>query len=170
LFAQDVRELAREILVHICGESCYKYSGPKLQQICRHGYYYIVSLADYHRRRRGKPLRNCFFVIRQSKFNMEGRVMLFQEHPFECQSNYLGIAASRCNLDVQDLRRVLSPDYWMEAGEELPHLEARDDWGYMNVYEWDGESYVPRQDARTSSKTTQQADKCLWQAGRKHML
>ena len=95
--------------------------------------------------------------------------MLFQEHPFECQSNYVGIAASRCNLDVQDLRRVLSPDYWMEAGEELPHLEARDDWGYMNVYEWDGESYVPRRDARTSSQTAQQADKCLWQAGRKHI-
>ena len=170
LFAQDVKELAREILVHICGESCYKYSGPKVQQICRHGYYYIVSLADYHRRRRGKPLRNSLFVIRQNKFGMEGRVMLFQEHPFECQSNYLGVAANRCNLDVQDLRRVLSPEYWMEAGEELPHLEARDDWGYMNVYEWDGEGYVPRQAASSSPQSTKQADQCLWQVGKEQIM
>ena len=36
--AEDVRELASGILVHICGESCYKYSGAKVQKICRHGF------------------------------------------------------------------------------------------------------------------------------------
>ena len=45
VFTEDVRSLAEEILVHVCGESCFKYSGVKVQRICRHGYYYIISLA-----------------------------------------------------------------------------------------------------------------------------
>ena len=36
-FGDDMRRLACEILIHICGESCYKYSGAKVEQICRHG-------------------------------------------------------------------------------------------------------------------------------------
>ena len=122
LLADDVMKLAREILVHICGESCFKYSGGKVQHICRHGYYYIVSLADFKCRRRGKPLRNALLVIKQTKFGMEGRLMQFQEHPFECQSNYVGLAAMRCNLDVQDLRRILPCDHWLDPEEELPDL------------------------------------------------
>jgi hypothetical protein len=161
LFSEDILELAREILVHICGESCYKYSGARVQHICRHGYYYVVSLADYRRRRKGKPLRNVLFVIKQTKFGMEGRVMLFQEHPFECQSNYAGIGSVRCNLDVQDLRRVLSPAHWLEADQELPHLGPRGDWGYMNVYEWDGEEYVPR---RAESSYTELPQQNKWEA------
>ena len=104
LFAADVRNLAQEILLHICGDSCFKYSGSKVEHICRHGYYYIISLAngDWKRRRRGKQLRNALFVVRQTKYGMQGRVMCFQEHPFECQSNYGGLAALRCNFDVQD--------------------------------------------------------------------
>ena len=62
LFAEDVRALAAEILVHICGDSCFKDSGAKVERICRHGFYYIISLADWRRRRRGKALRNAFFV------------------------------------------------------------------------------------------------------------
>ena len=46
LLGEDVRTLAREILVHICGDKCYKYTGAKMEHICRHGFYYIVSLAD----------------------------------------------------------------------------------------------------------------------------
>ena len=68
MFSQDIRELAREILVHICGESCYKYSGSGVQHICRHGYYHVISLADLRRRRRGKPLRNALFVVKQNKY------------------------------------------------------------------------------------------------------
>jgi hypothetical protein len=33
LFADDVLQLAQEILVHICGDSCYKYSGARMQHI-----------------------------------------------------------------------------------------------------------------------------------------
>ena len=33
-FAADVRSLAQEIFVHICGESCHKYSGKKKEKIC----------------------------------------------------------------------------------------------------------------------------------------
>ena len=135
--------------MHICGDSCFKYSGTKVEHICRHGYYYIISLANgnWKRRRRGKQLRNALFVVRQSKYGMQGRVMVFQEHPFEC--------ALRCNFDVQDLRRVFdprqcysrreeNPEGWLDDSEDLPHLGDRPDWGYMNVYEWDGETYAPR--------------------------
>ena len=129
---QNVHRLASEILVHICGESCYKYTGKKCEHICRHGFYYIVSLADFRRRRRGKPLRNALFVVKQTQYGMQGRVLSFQEHPFECQSNYGGVAALRCNFDVQDLRRVLPEEHWLPNSDALPHLGNRPDWGYMN--------------------------------------
>ena len=142
-FGQDVRRLATEILIHICGDSCYKYSGSKMVQICRHGFYYVVVVADdWHRRRRGKPLRNAVFVVRQSKFGMQGRLHLPQEHPFECQSNYAALGALRCNFDMQDLRRVLPEDDWLD--EELPHVGNQEAWGYMNVFEWDGMEWVAR--------------------------
>ena len=82
-FAADVRKLATEILIHICGDSCFKYSGAKMTQICRHGFYHVVSIEDYQRRRKGKALRNAVFVVRQTKHGMKGRLLLFQEHPFE---------------------------------------------------------------------------------------
>ena len=104
-FADDVLELAREILVHVCGESCHKYSG-QTSKICRHGFYYIVALADcWRRRQNGKPLRNVLFPVRDTQYGMQGRVLNFQPHPYECVTNHAGIAAFRSNLDVQDLRR-----------------------------------------------------------------
>ena len=73
-FAQDVRKLAQEMFVHICGESCHKYSGKTVQNICRHGFYYIVNLGEWADRkegisfrRRGKALRNSIFVVKQNK-------------------------------------------------------------------------------------------------------
>ena len=41
-FGDDLRRLATEIPIHICGESCYKYTRAKLTQICRHGFYYVI--------------------------------------------------------------------------------------------------------------------------------
>ena len=136
-FAADVRNLATEILIHICGESCYKYSGAKMTQICRHGYYYVVSIEDWQRRYKGKPLRNAVFVVRQTKHGMKGRLLLFQEHPFECQSNYAALPALRCNFDTQDLRRVLPEEEWLDT--DMPHLGNKPEFGYMNTHEWDGE-------------------------------
>jgi len=115
-----------------------------MEHICRHGFYYIIALADWRRRRRGKALRNALFVIKQTSHGMQGRVLVFQEHPFECQSNYAAIATLRSNFDAQDLRRVLPEEHWLEDGEEMPHIGDRPEWGYMNVFEWDGEEYVPR--------------------------
>ena len=143
-FGEDVRRLATEILIHVCGDSCFKYSGSKTTQICRHGFYYVVVLEDWRRRRRGKPLRNALVVVRQSKFGMQGRILHFQEHPFECQSNYAALGALRCNFDMQDLRRVFPEENWLE--EELPHLGDRPDYGYMNKYEWDGDNWLPRRE------------------------
>ena len=141
--------------MHICGESCFKYSGNKVQQICRHGFYHVSEFAEWRRRRRGKALRNTLVVVEQTKYGMQGRILSLQEHPFECQSNYAGLAALRCNLDVQDLRRVSAlrrqaqgapPGdlYWLRPGECLPHVGDQPTWGTMNEYEWDGERFQPR--------------------------
>ena len=84
------------------------------------------------------------FVVKRTDHGMQGRILVFQEDPFECQTNYAGLAGIRCNFDVQDLRRVLPEHAWAAPGEPLPHLGDRPDWGYMNHYEWDGTSYVER--------------------------
>ena len=147
-FGADVRRLATEVLIHICGESCYKYSGAKMTQICRHGFYHVVAIEDWQRRWQGKPLRNAVYVIRQTKHGMKGRLLLFQEHPFECQSNYAALPALRCNFDMQDLRRVLSTAEWLDS--DVPHLGNRPDFGYMNAYEWDGEAWVPRSECESA--------------------
>ena len=144
LFAEDVERLVSQVLIHICGESCYKYTKAKCTHICRHGFYYVVHLAGWQRRRKGKYLRNALFVVKQTKHGMQGRILGFQEHPFECMSNYASATVMRCNLDVQDLRRVLPEDAWLGEDEALPTLGGRPSWGYMQHYEWNGEEYEPR--------------------------
>ena len=129
-FGLDVRRLGSELLVHICGDSCFKYSGSKTTHICRHGFYYVVSLEDWRRRRRGKALRNSICIVQQSKFGMQGRLLPIQEHPFECQSNYAAVAALRCNFDMQDLRRVLPATFSLEG--ELPHTRRPT---FLGMYE-----------------------------------
>ena len=145
LFSKDVRELAKETMTHVCGESCYKYSGNKTTKICRHGFYYTVTFADWRRRRRGKPLRNTMFVVRSSTHGMQGRLLHFQLHPSECITNYAGAAAGRFNLDVQDLRRVSDTEAWLGEGELLPHVGAQPKLGCANMHELgDAEDYVTR--------------------------
>ena len=151
LFGEDVLGLVSEALYHICGDSCFKYSGDSLKMICRHGFYYVIILETgdateehWRKRRRGKPLRNALFVVKATDHGMQGRILHFQEHPFEGPSNYGGVSAMRCNLDVQDLRRVLTEDRWMQADDLMPHIGDRPDWGYMNFYEWNGSSYERR--------------------------
>ena len=95
LFQEDVQKLVSEILIHICGESCFKYTKAKCSKICRHGFYYITHLADWRRRRQGKWLRNALFVVKATEYGMQGRILGFQEHPFECQSNYAGSSTMR---------------------------------------------------------------------------
>jgi hypothetical protein len=146
-FGAGVRRLAAEVLIHICGDSCHKYSGPKMTQICRHGFYYVVKVdcADWQRRRRCKTLRNAIYIVEQDKFGMKGRLLLFQNQPFECQSNYAALVAMRCNFDMQDSRRVLPKATWEEClGQPLPHGGDCPQYGYMNHYEWDGENWVNR--------------------------
>ena len=145
LFSKDVRELAKDTMTRVRGESCYTYSGNKTTKICRHGFYYKVALADWRRRRRGKPLRNTMFVVRSSTHGMQGRLLHFQLHPSECTTNYAGAAAGRYNLDVQDLRRVSDTEAWLGEGELLPHVGAQPKLGYMNMYELgDADDYVTR--------------------------
>ena len=129
----------------------------KTTHICRHGFYYVVSLEDWHRRRRGKALRNSICIVQQSKIGIQGRLLPIQEHPFECQSNYAAVAALRCNFDMQDLRRVLPATFWLEG--ELPHIGDRPSWGYMNAFEWDGDEWVLR---RYHSEESSPAEESIW--------
>ena len=150
VLAADIETLVSQILTHVCGESCYKYTKAKCTRICRHGFYHVVHLADdWKRRRQGKHLRNALFVVKQTEYGMQGRILGFQEYPFECLSNYASATLMRSNLDVQDLRRVLPEEHWLHEEEELPSLGSRPDWGYMQHYEWDGKCYVTRH--RTST-------------------
>jgi len=155
-FAADVRQLAQEIFVHICGDSCHKYSGKKVEQICRHGFYHIIHLSESGQRtsktdgltfrRRGKALRNAVFVVQSSNHCMQGRLLMLQEHPFEVQTNYAGSAALRCNFDVQDLRRVLSEHLGrtMSMPGACCSEEREKEFGYMATFEWDADAYVER--------------------------
>ena len=148
-FYKDLYSLLPALLKHICTDSCYKYSdtSKKTWKICRHGFYYMVVLTeDCKCRRKGKPLRNVLLVIKQDSFGMQGRILPFQQTPFEVQSNYGGIVTGRNNLDVQDMRRVLPPETWLQEGETLPHIGEKPSFGYMSQYEWTGESYEARPD------------------------
>ena len=60
---------------------------------------------------------------------MKGRIYTFQDHPYEGPTNYIGLACLRCNLDVQDLRRVLV-DY---APASLPSTGPKEHWSWMSV-------------------------------------
>ncbi len=60
---------------------------------------------------------------------MKGRIYTFQDHPYEGPTNYVGLTCLRCNLDVQDLRRVLV-DF---ASASLPSAGPKDNWSWMSV-------------------------------------
>ena len=68
---------------------------------------------------------------------MQGRLLMFQEQPFEVQTNYAGAGALRCNFDVQDLRRVLPESLWKLEEEAYPSLPVDEahakELGYMGV-------------------------------------
>ena len=78
----------------------------------------MVNLCDegeniVRRRRAGKPLRGCIVIIRDTRWGMAGRVVSYQVHSWECPTNCAMLAMTRCNVDVQDLRRVLPPTVWL---------------------------------------------------------
>ena len=175
-FAEDVRKLASELFVHICGDSCQKGSEKKKMQICRHGFYYIVNLGDWDNRkegisfrRRGKSLRNSIFVVKSTKHGMQGRLLMLQEHPFEVQTNYAGAASLRCNFDVQDFRRVLPDHMWKPDHASYPCVRMDEDrvkeFGYMGVYEWDAEEFVQR---RSQSLPADKHEPEIWHTDRTH--
>ena len=105
------------------------------------------------------------FIVQQTKHGMQGRLLLFQEHPFEVQTNYAASCALRCNFDVQDLRRVLPEELWRldDAPLNLPSLRIDEDrdkeMGYMGNYEWDGETFVLRDSNRALGEAR---DPVIW--------
>ncbi len=60
---------------------------------------------------------------------MKGRIYTFQDHPHEGPTNYVGLTCLRCNLGLQDLRRVLV-DF---AEPSLPSTGPKDNWSWMSV-------------------------------------
>ena len=135
---RDARDLVIGCAVHLCSPSCFKYHSTGKSQICRHNFYHVVSFAteDYvevRRRRKGKPLRACLAIVRETQYGMAGRILTFQMHPWECSTSYAGMVALRCNLDVQDLRRTLSPRVWMPPEELEPEAtEDQLEYSYMH--------------------------------------
>ena len=77
-------------------------------------------------RRRGKPLRGCIGIFRETEYGMAGRILTFQLHPWETSTNYAALVAARCNVDVQDMRRVLPPRLWMHPDELEPDAKEED--------------------------------------------
>ncbi len=120
----DARELVIGSAIHVCGHSCWKYHSQGASHICRHNFYHVVSFYDWpggtqscKRRGRGKHLRGCIAIMVDTRYGMAGRILTFQEHPFECGTNYAALVAARCNCDVQDMRRVFPPHLWLEDSE-----------------------------------------------------
>ena len=71
--------------------------------------------------------------MRETQYGMAGRVLTYQVHPWECSTNYTGLVAIRCNLDVQDLRRTLPPHIWMSSEELEPETtEEQLKYPYMH--------------------------------------
>ena len=140
--------------VHRCGASCYKHHSTKAAHICRHGFYYKGHFQDIngkpiYRRRRGKELRACMAVCRDSRYSMTGKVLTIQVNPWECVTNHTALVSGRGNCDVQTLNRVLPCEFWMDECELEPELETGDNfypqryanyslgpqphWGWMQI-------------------------------------
>ena len=153
-FQQDLHTLMPSLLRHVCTESCFKYSDASSAtfKICRHGFYHVVHVFDGCRvRRKGKALRPCLHIGGEEEglYGMEGRLRPIQLSPFECQTCYGGTVSGRHNLDLQDMRRVVSPSLWLDADDHLPHVGGVSSLGYMALYEWTGSAYALRGEAPT---------------------
>ena len=121
----DARELVIGCAMHVCSPSCWKHHSAAKNHICRHGFYHVVVFVDEEgnvtkRRRQGKQLRGCLAICRDTRYGMAGRIITFQTHPRECPTNYAALVAMRCNVDVQDMRRVPPPSVWMHSSDLEP--------------------------------------------------
>ena len=56
-----------------------------------------------------RHLFGCMAICRETRYGMAGRLITLQTHPYECPTKYAALIAMRCNIDVQDLRRVPPP-------------------------------------------------------------
>lgn len=110
----DARDLVIGCAIHNCSPSCWKYHSKGASHICRHNFYHVVTFVtedweEIRRRRGGKALRGCVGIFRETQYGMAGRILTYQLNSFECPTNYAALVAMRCNVDLQDMRRVLPP-------------------------------------------------------------
>ena len=164
-FLYDAWRLVLQSHIHRCGPSCYKYNtGKKKAALCRHYFYHVARLVEEaaaakaakRRRLRGKSTvelsgaasaapQESFFRLRgRELYNRvavaNGRVYPWQTQAYEGKTNYCGLVALRCNLDVQDLRRVLPgvlgasgfsvASSWLPS--DFPCLGPMERWGWMD--------------------------------------
>ena len=127
----DSRELVIGCAIHVCSPSCFKYHSKGASHICRHNFYHVINLCDdqensVRRRRAGKPLRGCIAIVRDTRWGMAGRVVTYQLHPWECPTSYASLVMMRCNVDFQDLRRVLPPAIWLPESDLEPEPSDAD--------------------------------------------
>ena len=139
---KDLRELIIGSGIHVCSPSCYKYHSDQKRgkQICRHNFYNVVTLCTWDEesgeseecrlRSRGKALRGCVGIFRETDYGMAGRIVTFQLHPGETSTHYAAVVAARCNVDVQDMRRVLPPRLWMAESDLEPEAQEEDRKSY----------------------------------------
>ena len=55
---------------------------------------------DVKGRRAGKQLRNTITVMATDEGGMLGRLLTFQEHPYEGPTNYTCVVCMRSNVDL----------------------------------------------------------------------
>ena len=134
-FCADARDLVIGCTIHVCSPSCFKYQSDGAHHICRHGFYHIVTVIDedwneIRRRRKGGHFRKVMSIFRDTHFGMLGRIITYQDHGFELSTNYCGPVAFRNNLDVQVVRRVLSPHLWMHEEDLNPYAKESESDNY----------------------------------------
>ena len=111
-FAMHRRHVHQRDAKPCAGESALRFNGLSSEvlgtyQICRHHYYHVEDSIEARRRRKGKPLRACLAIVRETQHAMAGRIITFRQHPWERPTAYA--------LDVQDLRRTLPPHMRMPS-------------------------------------------------------
>ena len=108
-------------------------------QICCHNFRNMVTLwtwpedgdsKERRRRARGKAPRGCIGKFLETEYGMAGRIVTFQLHLGETSTKYAAVVSARCNVDVQDMRRVLPPRLWMDPSELEPPANEEDRKSY----------------------------------------
>ena len=116
--AVDARNVTMRTHLHMCTESCFKFStNTGASRICRHNFFRVDRMIKFDEdlqkvipvalRRRGKKLVPEPTIVTTEIKHREGRILPKRIHPFEGSTNPIGSVCLRSNFDVQCMARVL---------------------------------------------------------------